>query len=268
MGEWPGKNHILCGGRAVVGPGNQLKFYLAVTALTLPWPFFLYELISFFLEEEGSVGPLVAGIVLMVFVYCSMAATAFSDPGILPRNPLNRTEKAEVPSEAPQIRLPGQKKSRLKFCTTCNIFRPPRASHCSVCNCCIQHFDHHCPWTGNCVGLRNYRYYLWFIFSLTVCCAYTCAFSLWHAYHKGTDNLPFLIADAVLAFYAFIAGGLVGGLSCMHIYLCSRNIKTYEQIKKEFKSKANPFDRGVLGNWAWWWLAAPRWPKPLQAALV
>lgn len=55
---------------------------------------------------------------------------------------------------------------RLKFCNTCYIFRPPRATHCYECNMCVERFDHHCPWIGSCVGKGNYRYFFGYLVSL------------------------------------------------------------------------------------------------------
>lgn len=55
-------------------------------------------------------------------------------------------------------------------CTTCNIMRPPGASHCGTCNNCVLNFDHHCGFLGNCVGKRNHKYfYLFILFGIITC---------------------------------------------------------------------------------------------------
>lgn len=55
-----------------------------------------------------------------------------------------------------------------EYCAKCCIVRQPRAHHCSVCKKCILRMDHHCPWTGNCIGLKNHKYFLLFLLYATL----------------------------------------------------------------------------------------------------
>ncbi len=88
------------------------------------------------------------------------AATAMTEPGILPRPPPH-TEPAQPPPDA----LTGRP---LELCRLCNVYKPPRTVHCRECNNCVAVFDHHCAWIGSCVGVRNRRVFVCFLASATL----------------------------------------------------------------------------------------------------
>ena len=57
-----------------------------------------------------------------------------------------------------------KKHNKLSYCDTCKFLRPPRSFHCAQCGVCIEVHDHHCPWVGTCIGYRNLKYFIAFLF--------------------------------------------------------------------------------------------------------
>ena len=51
-----------------------------------------------------------------------------------------------------------------EICKKCNSIKNIRTHHCSECKVCIIKMDHHCPWIVNCVGEKNKKSYILFIF--------------------------------------------------------------------------------------------------------
>ena len=53
-------------------------------------------------------------------------------------------------------------------CSKCNIITPKffKISHCSKCGVCVRRQDHHCPWTGKCIGYNNAKIFCIFGLSL------------------------------------------------------------------------------------------------------
>eukprot|EP01059_Diplonema_ambulator_P009218 TRINITY_DN19058_c0_g1_i3.p2 TRINITY_DN19058_c0_g1~~TRINITY_DN19058_c0_g1_i3.p2 ORF type:complete len:189 (+),score=40.77 TRINITY_DN19058_c0_g1_i3:1447-2013(+) len=146
-----------------------------------------------------------------------------------------------------------------KWCTTCHIWRPERTSHCHDCNNCVLRFDHHCPWTGTCIGKRNYRYFVTFLWSTSLLAIFVCGVcvaELISASKKEEEDnyvLRFFsgasrshyMAPILLVYTLFILC-CVGGLCCYHTSLVVSNKTTHEDMKY-IKGKS-PFDRGGLQN--------------------
>ena len=52
------------------------------------------------------------------------------------------------------------------LCSDCEIVRTDESRHCSICNKCVERYDHHSPWINNCVGEGNRGVYLSFLLSM------------------------------------------------------------------------------------------------------
>lgn len=152
------------------------------------------------------------------------------------------------------------------YCTVCNVYRPPRSKHCRSCQNCVQGFDHHCPWTGNCIGSRNRRYFLWFIFSLTVyicivfpLCVVVLVQSTHHYSSGSSSGANHAVWEAMAHNLTAVLVGLVTGIAALimvpfckfHVEIVMSGETTRERMKGTFSGRENPFSRGsASGNCA------------------
>ncbi|KAL3585154.1 hypothetical protein D5086_012021 [Populus alba] len=261
---------FLCGGRAVFGP-DAGSLFLTTFLIGGPATAFCIKMLLLLIRKDDpryDIPVLVGGLVLAIMDFVFLFMTSGRDPGIIPRNcqPPESDESVGIPSQSMEwvnnkitdLKLPRTKdlivnghSIKVKFCDTCLLYRPPRASHCSICNNCIQKFDHHCPWVGQCIGRRNYRFFFMFISTATILCIYIFGFS-WIFILNGKRNvwktaMHDIVADFLMV-YCFITTWFVGGLTAFHSYLICTNQTKYENFRYRYDKKENPYNRGVIRN--------------------
>jgi len=171
------RSTLCCGGSFVTGPSSERSQKYLLTAISL---LIQANLILFPGIYTARVVHWI--IILLGCFFTSLFLTfywlsATKNPGIIPRQ-----------TSAPKVQLPASMAAstatqgdttqaeislhRERICTTCNIIRPPMASHCSQCDNCVLQFDHHCGWVGNCIAQNNHRdFMLMLAFAVVTCIA-------------------------------------------------------------------------------------------------
>ncbi|OAD74509.1 hypothetical protein PHYBLDRAFT_111945 [Phycomyces blakesleeanus NRRL 1555(-)] len=267
--DFPGRNKFFCGGRFMTSR-EYWAFLVALVLIVGPSVLFGIFTCPFLWDNVHPAVPIVF-CYLFVLSFASMIKTSWTDPGIIPRD-LDPTPEffddqgSAYYGESEWSHVPVQKEVKirdntwaLRYCDTCKLYRPPRASHCRQCDNCVENEDHHCIWLNNCIGKRNYRPFFTFIVTATFLCLFVIVFSIVHLLlivrdHSG--NITFITVfhaapvSFVLAIVCFLLLWMVGGLTFYHCSLIFKGVTTHEQLRASIiNSKypgisANPFNKG------------------------
>ncbi|XP_061163830.1 probable palmitoyltransferase ZDHHC24 [Saccostrea echinata] len=183
------------------------------------------------------------------------------------------------------IVLPSVLKQGWTYCYFCQTNAPPRSYHCGICNVCVLKRDHHCIYTGRCIGYFNYRYYLTILFYSLMLAVFTSTMSMSLAWDMLGDfsayNLLGFIFPIVMfvfgvfnfykaytvlmSFIATLFSVMLSILTVWHIKHVCHNMTTYERRHGIYTYDLGLWEnlRQILGkNWRVSWLC-PFIPSPL-----
>ncbi|KAA8499175.1 Protein S-acyltransferase 8 [Porphyridium purpureum] len=271
-GAYETRSRLWWSGRALTGP-DYWNAVGTLVGMLLPLGLYYGICVAWLCVYWTPAGwvVLAVSLPLSITVLVSFVLATSDDPGIIPKQsvaPPSMQGNEHVMRE--QTVLINDTQVVVKYCETCRHWRPPRAIHCNVCNNCVERFDHHCPWLGNCVGRRNYRSFFIFVSSTTVMLMLAIAMSAVQLVENTRrfqrimpelssgeafrEALGFWGSGAllVLMLYCFLGLAFAGGLTGFHLYLMWRNLTTNEFVKHTYgkHNETNPFpERGPYAIW-------------------
>ncbi|PAA64503.1 hypothetical protein BOX15_Mlig002723g4 [Macrostomum lignano] len=251
LGEELNWSHLLFG-----PPGNTrcpLLFFLITVGV---WGYSNYIVRGFPLTIEQYPGMNYLFICFNALMWICFYHTNLSDPGYLARN---------QPEYDQAIKLAGSGSSQLeRLCHTCRAVKPLRSKHCKICNRCVSHMDHHCPYVYNCVGANNRHSFLLFV----TFCVLSGVISLnliWIVWNiEGRPyRWDYMIGVPLQALF----GIMLIIINRYGWYNAAKNITTnelmnmqrYKYLQDAQGKFWNPFDRGVARNFLEFFHLKPQW---------
>ena len=176
---------------------------------------------------------------LLAMVTWSYLRTRLTNPGNIPRpHKLTSGEVRALEAGDKSLVLPNLSEllanefsacewnGALKYCGTCKIYRPVRTSHCPETGRCVAKFDHYCPVLSTAIGVRNYKYYIHFLFYTTLLTVYlqTMGFLGLFKVQKSAWFIILSVASSVIATMSLLP------LLVLHGMLMSNNVTTREEV--------------------------------------
>ena len=149
--------------------------------------------------------------------------------------------------------IPFDGRAYAQICTICKTHVQEQSKHCGQCDRCVDGFDHHCKWLNNCVGRRNYRYFILLILSLESISTIQIGFSVYildgirdnrlisevkHENWIGNFSVSLYMTLVVGELLAALALFVVNGqLIALHLWLKLHHMSTYDYIMMRRRKK-------------------------------
>ena len=249
-----GNNILWCKFSCITGK----KFYHMIFALFLfSIPYFV--MLAILIKEKDHISiiyPVIITSILYIIEFITTILGGCTDPGILPRQIKDYYYNTNKPILKYVI---NGHIFNLNYCYSCSLFRPPRTSHCSLCDNCVERFDHHCIWLGTCIGKRNYKYFylltsvlnIFALFQIIYCLYFIIKQSKKFAGKEDYNEYILWGFVAVLFYDLLFIIFFIGKLFILHTYLVFQSKTFYENVKKKFKKipGINPFKKYTFYTW-------------------
>ncbi|BFZ61980.1 Palmitoyltransferase zdhhc6 [Saitoella coloradoensis] len=203
----------------------------------------------------------------IALVWITFTLAAASDPGTTTKD--WKPNPKEVEEE-----------TAVRYCMTCEAFKPPRAHHCRTCGVCVMRMDHHCPWINNCVGYRNHAHFIRFLLytlSATIqvfVLLFRRGCELWYEFYSSDVDATELVLLMLTMLTALVLIICLAILGIYQLWCVSDGITTIESWSLERlqslvrrrslreEDAIFPYDLGLIENsrdvfgggvlWAWW----------------
>lgn len=169
-------------------------------------------------------------------------------------NKLSNKEKEEIEEDIIFSNFSNIDLTKTMLCITCLRLKVERSHHCKICNKCVLKMDHHCPWLANCVGFRNYKYFL-LIHLYGALSTLIITFSYWEVLVNTNMSHSYNLFDCWVPLFVYLCNfGLfcfVTWLILVNWRLAFNNLTIIENADKEkFPSSKtlNIYDLGLYRN--------------------
>ncbi|KAH8232655.1 hypothetical protein KR032_011327, partial [Drosophila birchii] len=260
---------------SIKGPKPKMAWLevICVTIIVILTPFFyIYDVFYVIPQLLGRFGVIVNAIVCTWISY-----------NILGNLWACCRQTSSVDTLPPELRTPTKGEEHLwRFCNECQRLMPPRSWHCKQCKCCILKRDHHCTFTGNCIGHNNQRYFIWLTFYLslgtTLVFIYNFIFALQHGFISGSilklqemvflegspgPNIGFRMAISLVVYVNLLCIILPILLFTTEVLMVRRNTVMFDNANRKYDMGVQRNFGQVLGELTFWTCLSPAIKSPL-----